>query len=590
MKGAGWVLLIGLEAMKWAGWVIHQSGSDERGGAGSFIGLEVMKGAGWVLLIGLEAMNNFNEFLPLIEKSIFEADFVAIDCEFTGLHLPGEGPSLFDSGADRYAKLRRAVQAFMPSQIGISAFVRDKNSLYYAKYCVDLSVSLAYFSPHISPFLARYEAHTYNFFIFPLSFGPIDVQFSCQFVYEGISVLNEEQEKTLSKHLRENELFSGLIRDVDESSLQSVCLQVTNWLNQSPKESEFFFTIPPELPEYIIIKELRQRFSNIWITAEKGKILVQRVTTDERIKMEEDSKQAEEKKITKKMLGFTQVFRSLIKSKKPLIGHNCFTDLLFLYEKCYQPLPESYLTYKAKLHTLFPIIYDTKSISSGLRKTFDSEGYFNDSKLSKLFENLTGAKTPMLTLCNPEVNHHPLSSRYKTEMLYHEAGFDAYMTGLVFLQTAHIVHYEAYRHLSSEMKAPSFHQYSVALKQYVNEINLIRASVQCIRLGGDDPPVSRPHWLHVTYLHSPMHPNQLACLLSAHGAVDVQADSHWSALVAVPNFTCGKAILKAYKQDNTLRITRYIAWKHNPVVTGCLGVGLIVSTSLCVWVVYSTLK
>lgn len=36
------------------------------------------------------------------------------------------------------------------------------------------------------------------------------------------------------------------------------------------------------------------------------------------------------------MLGFSQVFQLLVEHKKPLIGHNLLTDLLFMYKQFHQ--------------------------------------------------------------------------------------------------------------------------------------------------------------------------------------------------------------------------------------------------------------
>ena len=38
-------------------------------------------------------------------------------------------------------------------------------------------------------------------------------------------------------------------------------------------------------------------------------------------------------------------------------------DLLFVYEKFYEPLPESVYEFKRKVNQLFPVIYDTKHAS-----------------------------------------------------------------------------------------------------------------------------------------------------------------------------------------------------------------------------------
>lgn len=53
-------------------------------------------------------------------------------------------------------------------------------------------------------------------------------------------------------------------------------------------------------------------------------------------------------------IGFTSVIELLIDSKKKLVGHNCYLDLLFLYSHFIDFVPKNYLEFKAKLNELFP--------------------------------------------------------------------------------------------------------------------------------------------------------------------------------------------------------------------------------------------
>ena len=63
---------------------------------------------------------------------------------------------------------------------------------------------------------------------------------------------------------------------------------------------------------------------------------------------------------TEDALGFTRIVKLMSSLKKPLICHNGLMDLMFLYEKFYNPLPESLADFKAHLNSLYPHIYDTK--------------------------------------------------------------------------------------------------------------------------------------------------------------------------------------------------------------------------------------
>jgi hypothetical protein len=63
--------------------------------------------------------------------------------------------SLFDSGPDRFGKLRESATRAIINQVGLAFFVFDHDTM-------------------------AYTAHPYNFYVCPASFGPIDDTFVCQ--------------------------------------------------------------------------------------------------------------------------------------------------------------------------------------------------------------------------------------------------------------------------------------------------------------------------------------------------------------------------------------------------------------------------
>ena len=53
-------------------------------------------------------------------------------------------------------------------------------------------------------------------------------------------------------------------------------------------------------------------------------------------------------------VGFTSVIELLVESRKKLVGHNCFFDLLFMYSHFIEYIPEDYQRFKLKLSESFP--------------------------------------------------------------------------------------------------------------------------------------------------------------------------------------------------------------------------------------------
>ena len=61
-------------------------------------------------------------------------------------------------------------------------------------------------------------------------------------------------------------------------------------------------------------------------------------------------------------MGVTRILDYVSLLKKPVVVHNGMLDLMFLYDKFFEPLPETVSEYTTRLHSLLPHIYDTKHL------------------------------------------------------------------------------------------------------------------------------------------------------------------------------------------------------------------------------------
>ena len=88
--------------------------------------------------------SNFASRLPSVLAAIDAAAFVAVDAEFSGLHVPGDGllAMPFDTPEERYDKCRRSAASFAVLQFGLAAFQYNAEA-------------------------DRYSSRTFNFFVFP---------------------------------------------------------------------------------------------------------------------------------------------------------------------------------------------------------------------------------------------------------------------------------------------------------------------------------------------------------------------------------------------------------------------------------------
>lgn len=136
-------------------------------------------------------------------------------------------------------------------------------------------------------------------------------------------------------------------------------------------------------------------------------------------------------------------------SGKMIIGHNCFLDILHTIEKFRGPLPSSSEEFKEAVTEMFPRyivilfdphlrIVDTKHIletHEGLKELFASTGLGDAYK--RVREPPFDFPSISLFLCILIKEFEKSFNRYKSEEFLHEAGYDAYVTGFLFVRLAH---------------------------------------------------------------------------------------------------------------------------------------------------------
>ena len=81
-------------------------------------------------------------------------------------------------------------------------------------------------------------------------------------------------------------------------------------------------------------------------------------------------------------MGFSLVIKAIIEAKKPLLGHNCAYDWIYLYNQFIGKLPDTYEEFITHWNQLFPLTFDTKVLA------FNSRAFFKTA-LGEVYEKCT---------------------------------------------------------------------------------------------------------------------------------------------------------------------------------------------------------
>ncbi|NXG73113.1 PNDC1 ribonuclease, partial [Baryphthengus martii] len=467
-------------------------------------------------------------------------------------------PSLFDSPAERYLKARQGVRRFTVTQLGKCSSDTENN-------------------------LPRYVVHSYNFFLFPSTLGVTDVEFAVsassiqflshygfdynKFLKDGIPYMNEEQEELLSQHLLKSswKVSSVLDRDV----LRKAIDEVTCWIAAAEEEETMVLRDLSGSQMFEVQLVLRQALQNVWTQPLGDKeVMVKKVSPQHRQRLENSRYDYCKKElILLSARGFTNLFHTLVKAKKPLVGHNMLMDLMHLHDKFYKPLPESYEEFKRNIHSLFPVIIDTKTVTKSIWKTCP---FPRVSNLLEVYEVLCSSNL------NPEDPACPVialasdCSRYAEKKSPHEAGYDAFLCGSGKMLLKHFVRVCAETSHDAVEADPSFSQYLTVLAEYLNKVNFIRGGVSSINFSGEDTPCQHPPLLVVHVQGWPeLTEGQIYQEFRSLCRFDVRRLSKNQFMLLSNKFHHVRLVLRGYKHHPHLRISVYRHWRHSPLVN-CL--------------------
>ncbi|XP_073983042.1 pre-piRNA 3'-exonuclease trimmer-like isoform X2 [Rhodnius prolixus] len=537
--------------------------------------------------------HNFATVFPQFESDLKKCSYVSLDCEFS--HLPSDDfeNSFFDDGPERYLKIRNHLHNTVILQVGLSlfTFMRD---------------------------LKKYNATIYRFYIVPRPFGPVQtsllfksatLQFLCRnkfdfnkCFYDGISFLNETQERLVKMKLTNGSLINWIdsaldYKDVENATTHSSA--IVAWLANSSYNDTY--EIPVETDDisyrYFIHKEIRRRFVETWTfnAEDNSRIIVKHVTKeDRRIHELNDDDPASTENLIKSLLGFTEVFKLLMKSKKPLVGHNLLYDLLIMYHQFYQDLP--LLLYDTSLGNLYALLQDEGGIIYQPFINLVSGNYVKD-ELQRLHD--AGWDSYFTGFCFIKLGYYLINSQNRKFFIYivpTKSGMQFYKIammksenlGHVLLAISVIDLYSDEEFKSyfsnSSLRLITFKECMNSLAFLANKISLARAKIPYVNLSGNDPASIRPPILHVCWKKgTTMKRTEIANLFDKYGLIHKKECSSNSMLIATSNYGCYKDILRDFKQHRDIKVERYSLLRHHTGFKIAMCAAVILPVGCTLW-------
>uniref|UniRef100_A0A4W3HR70 Poly(A)-specific ribonuclease PARN n=1 Tax=Callorhinchus milii TaxID=7868 RepID=A0A4W3HR70_CALMI len=518
---------------------------------------------------------DFKESLSIVIEAIEDADFLAIDGEFSGI---SDGPSVstltngMDTPEERYQKLKKHSMDFLLFQFGLCTF----------KY---------------NSVESRHIMKTFNFYVFPkpLSRASPDVKFVCQsssidflanhgfdfnkVFHAGIPYLNREDERQLREQLEEKQHQSNgtgtpsfiypnatkgpvVIPEEHRGFIEKIVEKVEDLL----KDDEGSVELEPctGFQRKLIYQTLNWKFpkgAHVETLENEKKeryIVISKLDDEERRRREEQkrAKEQEPSSVGNELswlyaceeemndaVGFSKVIHAISKSGKLVVGHNMLLDVMHTIHQFLCQLPDELNEFKELTTSVFPRLLDTKLMGS----THPFKELIVNTPLAELEKRLKEAP-----FRRPKVESAEGFPSYNTasEQL-HEAGYDAYITGLCFISMAN--------HLGSFLSPPkvSVSARSKLVEPFINKLFLMRIiDIPYLNLSGPDLKPKRDHVLHVRFPKE-WKTSDLYQLFSAFGNIQVSWIDDTSVFVALSQREQVQIAVNTSKYAESYRIQTY---------------------------------
>ena len=399
--------------------------------------------------------DNYYENEAKILQDIENSEFIAFDLEFSGLN-----PSrfkIYDTPEENFQKTKVMAENYRIIQLGITPFIRkDTNSKEY--------IAKPYYI-YVFP-SERISNNRFDFFLESIIFNR---EHGCDFnkwINKGVSYLNNEQLKKLTERI-----MSGNINKYDpknSSSFKNIVLykeqDKIRYKNFLEKFEKFYQNSEEKIFKHEkIVRHLLLYFLNKLDDDKRKKIFIE--FKDETIEEETksyifihklNSYEEKQQRINQennelfssieREKGAKNIIEKIASSKKPIIGHNCFIDLLFIMSHFMDEIPNNFNTFKLKLKNEFKDgIYDTKYLYNKSKFNFsESQDEKNNINLECLYINLSKENQKLekdqkiLIQIPKNENFVDYLDEENKQIKFHQADYDSFTTGCAYIYMKNI--------------------------------------------------------------------------------------------------------------------------------------------------------
>lgn len=432
---------------------------------------------------------NFEDVLKELQEVLPTARFVAIDEEMTGISLPGEKrEELADTPQKRYSKMRKVAGHYSMIQFGLAVF-HEKEEVVAER---TRGAAPSAYTCRVYNFYVFPQEGAINMDGAAVKFNRDHGMDWNKWVREGLTYVNRakaaELRKVLAEHAPDRPGLNAdgggpagsppsaagepmvLTREADIDVTTRALDKLKEWLSDESRKEETQL-------ELITTNGYLRRFMHQQLAAYpalqnesqpvEGKrgistMIVKRFNNAEQLVEEKRRKfEIEQRKVNQK-LGFFRLYELLCESNKPVVGHAIGYDLLFLLAACEGELPEDYYAFKdlarktlggggvydtqfVAKHTNLKFIGGAKttqavangadSANTGTGQGEEVKQRFGSMALGNLYSTLLQDEVcgKDCVKCHfPAYLWNPKGYGGDGKALFHEAGYDAYVTGRVF--------------------------------------------------------------------------------------------------------------------------------------------------------------